>query len=162
MKGEMMGEFTLNLSSPITDEEWDIITDVDFDNTTNIVFSTKNGKEVQFTKVVPTHNNMTKKIQFTCRDLRLVGSTDYVNTYLASKSKWFKESIKLYGFISLNEVLSKLSFYSEISIANMPYGFDDEVVITYDKELGIGEIVAKKLYSDFSSMNRSFLEMEGK
>lgn len=42
--------FTLELSSPITEEEWDIITDVDFDKTDHIYFHTKHGKDVHFYK----------------------------------------------------------------------------------------------------------------
>ena len=47
-----MDEMTLKLNSPITDEQWDAITDVDFDNTDRIWFSTKHGKEVELVKVV--------------------------------------------------------------------------------------------------------------
>lgn len=47
-----MDEITLKLNSPITEEQWDAITDVDFDNTDRIWFSTKHGKEVEFVKVV--------------------------------------------------------------------------------------------------------------
>lgn len=43
-------EFTLN--NPLTEEQWDMITDVDFDRTDCITFHTKHGKEVQFTKVI--------------------------------------------------------------------------------------------------------------
>lgn len=43
-------EFTLN--SPLTEEEWDMISDVDFDRTNTITFHTKHGKEVEFTKVI--------------------------------------------------------------------------------------------------------------
>lgn len=43
-------EFTLN--SPLTEEQWDTITDVDFDRTDRITFHTKHGKEVEFAKVV--------------------------------------------------------------------------------------------------------------
>ena len=50
-KGEpMIDEFTLTLNSPITEEQWDMITDVDFDNTNEITFHTKHGKEVKFVK----------------------------------------------------------------------------------------------------------------
>ena len=42
-------EFTLN--NPLTEEQWDMITDVDFDRTDRITFHTKHGKEVEFTKV---------------------------------------------------------------------------------------------------------------
>lgn len=43
-------EFTLN--NPLTEEQWDMITDVDFDQTDRITFHTKHGKEVEFTKVI--------------------------------------------------------------------------------------------------------------
>ena len=42
-------EFTLN--NPLTEEQWDMIADVDFDHTDRIWFHTKHGKEVEFTKV---------------------------------------------------------------------------------------------------------------
>lgn len=45
-----MAEFELTLNSPITDEQWDAITDVDFDNTDRIWFQTKHGKTVEFIK----------------------------------------------------------------------------------------------------------------
>ena len=45
-----MDEFTLTLSSPITEEQWDAITDVDFDYTDRICFNTKHGKQVEFVK----------------------------------------------------------------------------------------------------------------
>ena len=43
-------EMTLTLNSPITDEQWDAITDVDFEHTDRIWFKTKHGKEVEFVK----------------------------------------------------------------------------------------------------------------
>ena len=43
-------EFTLN--NPLTEEQWDMITDVDFDRTDRITFHTKHGKEVEFMKVI--------------------------------------------------------------------------------------------------------------
>lgn len=47
----MLGdEITLTLNSPITDEQWDAITDVDFEHTDRIWFKTKNGKKVEFVK----------------------------------------------------------------------------------------------------------------
>jgi hypothetical protein len=45
-----MDEFTFTLSSPITEEDWDMITDVDFDHTNEITFHTRHGKEVKFIK----------------------------------------------------------------------------------------------------------------
>lgn len=46
-----IGELSITLNSPITDEQWDMITDVDFDKTNNIFFHTKHGKDVEFIKV---------------------------------------------------------------------------------------------------------------
>ena len=48
-----MAEFELTLNSPITAEQWDAITDVDFDNTERIWFQTKHGKTVEFVKAEP-------------------------------------------------------------------------------------------------------------
>ena len=45
-----MDEMKLTLSSPITEEQFDAITDVDFDNTDRIWFRTKHGKDVEFVK----------------------------------------------------------------------------------------------------------------
>ena len=45
-----MDEMTLTLSSPITEEQFDAITDVDFDNTDRIWCHTKHGKDVEFVK----------------------------------------------------------------------------------------------------------------
>lgn len=42
-------EFTLN--NPLTEEQWDKISDVDFDRTDHVTFHTKHGKEVEFAKV---------------------------------------------------------------------------------------------------------------
>lgn len=49
-KGEKMDELSFTLSSPITEEEWDMIADVDFEHTESILFHTKHGKEVEFVK----------------------------------------------------------------------------------------------------------------
>ena len=45
-----MDEMTVTLNSPITEEQWDAITDVDFEHTNEITFHTKHGKEVKFVK----------------------------------------------------------------------------------------------------------------
>ena len=45
-----MDEMTLTLNSPITEEQWDAITDVDLEHTNDITFYTKHGKEVKFVK----------------------------------------------------------------------------------------------------------------
>ena len=46
----MQDELTLTLNSPITEEQWDGIMDVDFDHTDRIMFHTKHGREVEFVK----------------------------------------------------------------------------------------------------------------
>ena len=46
-----MGKFELTLDSPITEEQWDILEDVDFEHTNSIEFHTKHGKTVRFMKV---------------------------------------------------------------------------------------------------------------
>ena len=48
----MRDEITLTLNNPLTDEQWDAISDVDFDRTDRIWFHTKHGKEVEFAKVI--------------------------------------------------------------------------------------------------------------
>lgn len=45
-----MDEMTFTLHNPLTEEEWDIIEDVDFEHTNSITFHTKHGKEVEFVK----------------------------------------------------------------------------------------------------------------
>lgn len=47
----MTDTFEFTLSNPLTEEQWDEITDVDFDRTDRITFHTKHGKEVEFAKV---------------------------------------------------------------------------------------------------------------
>lgn len=46
----MSDEITFTLHSPLTEEEWDMIADVDLDHTPKIIFHTKHGKEVVFVK----------------------------------------------------------------------------------------------------------------
>lgn len=48
----MTDTFEFTLDNPLTEEQWDMITDVDFDRTDRITFHTKHGKEVEFTKVI--------------------------------------------------------------------------------------------------------------
>lgn len=45
-----MDEMTFEPHSPITDEEWDMIADYDFENSNEITFHTKHGKDVTFWK----------------------------------------------------------------------------------------------------------------
>ena len=46
----MNGQFELWLNSPLTEEQWDALEDVDFEYTTKITFTTKHGKQVTFYK----------------------------------------------------------------------------------------------------------------
>lgn len=48
----MTDTFEFTLDNPLTEEQWDMITDVDFDRTDHITFHTKHGKEVEFAKVI--------------------------------------------------------------------------------------------------------------
>ena len=45
-----MADFEMTLHNPLTDDEWDLITDASLDNTKEITFITKQGKEVKFVK----------------------------------------------------------------------------------------------------------------
>ena len=42
--------YTVEFNSPLTDEDWEELEDVDFDHTEHIWFHTKHGKEVHFYK----------------------------------------------------------------------------------------------------------------
>lgn len=46
----MDDKITLTLNSPITEEQWDDIIDVDFEHTDRIWFTTKHGNMVEFVK----------------------------------------------------------------------------------------------------------------
>ena len=48
----MTDKFEFTLNNPLTEEQWDMIADVDFDRTDRIWFHTKHGKGVEFTKVI--------------------------------------------------------------------------------------------------------------
>ena len=43
-------ELSFTLNSHLTEEDWDVISDVDFDNTNEIALLTKHGKRVEFVK----------------------------------------------------------------------------------------------------------------
>ena len=47
----MIDTFEFTLNNPLTEEQWDMITDVDMDRTDKVTFRTKHGKEVEFVKV---------------------------------------------------------------------------------------------------------------
>ena len=45
----------LMINSPITEEQWDILTDTELEHTVKMYFHTKRGKDVEFAKVVHGH-----------------------------------------------------------------------------------------------------------
>lgn len=65
-------EITLQLSNPLTQEDIDLITDVNMERTTKVWFRTPNGNEVEFVKVVrckdckhkPTRTGVNHDIEF--------------------------------------------------------------------------------------------------
>ena len=91
-----MDEMTLTLSNPITEEQFDAITDVDFDNTDRIWFHTKHGKDVEFVK--------RKKGEWIKRDVsrQIHGISCSAPNYQCSVCKkwWFHngEGLKWYKF----------------------------------------------------------------
>ena len=61
-----MDNITLQLNSPITEDQWDAITDVDFENTEEILFTTKHKKNVRFVKAqqwIPCNERMPEEGQ---------------------------------------------------------------------------------------------------
>lgn len=48
---QFIEDSSLSFNSPITQEEWDRITDVELENTETITFNTPSGNEVPFRKV---------------------------------------------------------------------------------------------------------------
>lgn len=69
-------EFTLN--NPLTEEQWDMITDVDFDRTDRITFRTKHGKEVEFAKVIR------------CKDCKHCTEAGFYNGIRWRYCSWFR------------------------------------------------------------------------
>lgn len=47
----MMETITMKLNSPITDEQWNIITDAELEHSDEIEFTTPSGKKVMYAKV---------------------------------------------------------------------------------------------------------------
>ena len=58
----------LTLTTPITEEVWDMLTDVDFDHTNRITFHTKHGKEVEFIKKRTGHWIMDRSGAYSCSE----------------------------------------------------------------------------------------------
>ena len=78
-------EFTLN--NPLTEEQWDMINDADFDITDRITFHTKHGKEVEFTKVIRCKDCKHFVLQ---RGWRYIGEPEYMHCdmFKDSHSPW--------------------------------------------------------------------------
>lgn len=66
----MTDTFEFTLDNPLTEDQWDMITDVDFDRTDRIAFHTKHGKEVEFAKVIR------------CKDCKHKNEYGYCTVYL--------------------------------------------------------------------------------
>lgn len=96
-----MGEITLQLNSPLTDEQWDTITDVDFDHTDRITFHTKHGKEVEFVKSKPIKTNADKYFR-NATDEELVEAWYYIYYHIVFAStnsrlgllEWLKQEVE--------------------------------------------------------------------
>lgn len=76
-----MDEMTLTLNNPLTEEEWDLILDVDFDKTNSIEFHTKHGKTVKFVKCTDERSSdlisrQTAIAEFSCCELTPDGGID--------------------------------------------------------------------------------------
>ena len=44
-------EYSIELHNPLTEEEWDLLTDVDMEHTASVEFTTKHGRKVEYVKV---------------------------------------------------------------------------------------------------------------
>lgn len=101
-----MTEIELTLNSPITEEQWDAITDVDFDHTNRVWFHTKHGKQVEFIKAKPVTSNadriramsdeeLANELGFVAQDAFLYGCGE-------------REGMKLYPFENYSNTLDWL------------------------------------------------------
>lgn len=103
--------------------------------------------------------NKTITVYFKASDLHTAGrDRQYVDLFIKSVNKWTHTKIETRGFVTLNEVIEDLGM--ERKFKYIPYGFDTEADIEYDKERDQGRIIAKKLYED--PTNISMRVMEGK
>lgn len=100
----MNDEMTLTLNSPITEEQWDAITDVDFDYTDRIWFNTKHGKSVEFIKKtsVPRWIPCSERLPEEEVDVLVSGwdidyDTSLINTGYMKRGKWETEESYEYG-----------------------------------------------------------------
>lgn len=91
----------------------------------------------------------TLTVYFKAHDLHIGGSElqEYVDIFIKSMNEWLNAKIETRGFVTLNEAIEDMGMARKFKY--IPYGFDTEVDIQYDKERDIGKIVAKKLYFDY-------------
>ena len=83
-----MDEITLQLNSPITEDQWDAITDVDFENTKEILFTTKHKKNVRFVKAqqwIPCSERMPERNGY----YLVTGRQGAVNKRLYQDGYWY-------------------------------------------------------------------------
>lgn len=86
-----MDNITLQLNNPITEDQWDAITDVDFENTEEILFTTKHKKNVRFVKAqqwIPCSERLPEKyVNVLCYQPILYGSNMWIG-YLNREMVW--------------------------------------------------------------------------
>lgn len=71
-----MSEITFRLNSPLTDEDWNLITDAEFEHSDSVTFTTPSGKEVEFRKVVRGEWVLNDDQVYECKDCGYIPSFD--------------------------------------------------------------------------------------
>lgn len=91
----MNDEMTLTLNSPITDEQWDAITDVDFEYTDRIWFNTKHGKTVEFIKKasVPRWIPCSERLPEEDREVLITAWRDTVMIAWLDDGEWTNDAV---------------------------------------------------------------------
>lgn len=61
-----MAEIVFKLNSPLTKDDWNLITDAEFEHSDGVTYTTPSGKEVEFRKVVHGEWVANKDGSFSC------------------------------------------------------------------------------------------------
>ena len=99
---------TLTLNNPLTEEEWDLIEDVDFDKTNSIEFHTKHGKTVKFVKCTDERTG-----DLISRQAAIDALNDEYHGMISD------ESMKIYQIINWLSELPSAQPYTEAEIQKM-------------------------------------------
>lgn len=83
-----MGDLICTLSSPITEEEWDMLEDVDFEHTEKIYFHTKHGKDVEFVKALQ-WTSCSEKLPSSCAVVLVQTKDSIIVTAYYKDGKWY-------------------------------------------------------------------------